>query len=413
MNFIRIFIFLISIIITSAQTGVFKSYHLNGKKSAEISYSDGIYDGTSYWFYENGNLKETKTFSNGKLNGWYRAYYESGLLKEEKYIKEGVTDGIHKLYFGNGALKSVLSYENGILVKRIDFEYDPYYQAPIEDYRAGNQQQIVQKKSDEFLCDVKICPAPLGGMESIYEKLIYPPDAIAYGLEGEVRLLATITKDGNVSETKVLRGIGLGCDEAAENAVKKTRFLPGQNESGPTTSNLTLTIKFKLVDGEPIVKTKPTPTYATERISEPEIGPNVSPAATKISEEPKTEIVEKDVTSKVDPTPQSATLKSSSRNSFECTDVDVCAKPKGGISSILNNFRIPKRVRDNNIKGEVVVLCVVDDKGKVRKTTVLQDLPEGASIAVEVAILDTKFEPGIKNGKPVRSSVTVTVPVDY
>lgn len=413
MNFIRIFIFITSVIITSAQTGVFKSYHLNGKKSAEISYSDGIYDGTSYWYYENGNLKETKTFSNGKLNGWYRAYHESGLLKEEKYINEGVTDGIQKLYFGNGALKSVISYENGILVKRIDFDYDPYYQAPIEDYRAGNQQQLVQKKSEEFLCDVKICPAPLGGMESIYEKLVYPPDAIAYGLEGEVRLLATISKDGNVTETKVLRGIGLGCDEAAEAAVRKTRFLPGQNESGPTTSNLTLSVKFQLVDGEPIVKAKPSPTYAAERISEPEIGPSISAAATKISDEPKTEIDKEDVESKVGSTPKFNSTKNSSKNSFECTDVDICAQPKGGVSSILKNFRIPKRVIDNNIKGEVVILCVVDDKGKVRKTTVLQGLPEGASVAVEVALLDTKFEPGIKNGKPVRSSVTVTVPVEY
>lgn len=407
----------------AGQTGVFKSYHLNGKKSAEISYSDGIYDGTSYWYYPNGNLQEEKTFSNGKINGWCRTFYESGLLKEEKFVENGVIDGIQKRYFANGALKSVMSYENGILVKNIEFDYDPYYKAPIDDYRAGNKQQVESKKTDEFLCDVKICPEPLGGMESIYEKLKYPADAVAYGLEGEVRLLASINKDGNVLETKIIRGIGLGCDEAAIDAVKKTRFLPGQNDSGPTTSNLTLSVKFTLKDGEPVVHKKLSPDYMTERVAEPEIGiASTTKDLDRVQDNEIAETTQKDKKNELtqsSPQPFAPDTKvgklftDNPITYFNCKGYDICAQPAGGINSVLRHFKIPNRVKEKNVQGEVIVVCEVDKDGNVRKTKVQQGLPEGADIAVEVALLDTKFEPAMKDGKPVRSNVTVTVPVRY
>ncbi|KUG26949.1 hypothetical protein ASZ90_003199 [hydrocarbon metagenome] len=398
----------------SAQTGVFKSYHMNCKKSAEISYSNGIYDGISNWYYDNGNLQETKTFANGKLNGWCRSYYESGLLKEEKFVKEGYIDGIVKRYFANGALKEIINYEKGKLVKITTFEYDPYYQAPIEAYRAGNQQKIAQKKSDEFLCDAKICPQPLGGMSSIYEKLIYPPDAKAYGLEGIVRLIVTVDRNGVVTDTKVMKGIGLGCDEAAIEAVRKTRFLPGQNDSGPTTSNLTLNVEFKLEKSEEVAAAREVPKYVQEseqNYSSPTIGhsttritpENPPDQSSQLKEETKIESVISEETR----------VAISPIDNFNCSGVDVCAKPKDGIRAVINNFKIPQRVRDNNVKGNVIILCDVDETGRVTNTTVIKDLSHGAGIAAEVALIRTKFEPAQLNGKPVRSKVTVTVPVNY
>lgn len=397
-----------------AQTGVFKSYHFNGKKSAEISYSNGIYDGISYWYYENGNLKEMKTFANGKLNGWCRSYYESGLLKEEKFVNNGYIEGIVKRYYANGALKEIINYEKGKLIKATNFDYDRYYQAPIEAYRAGNQQQVVQKKADEFLCDAKICPQPLGGMSSIYEKLIYPPDAKAYGLEGIVRLIVTVDKNGSVTDAKVLKGIGLGCDEAAIEAVRKTRFLPGQNDSGPVISNLTINVEFKLEKFEEVVAVKEVPKYVQEseqNYSSPTIGhsttritpENPPDQSSQLKEETKIESVISEETR----------VAISPIDNFNCSGVDVCAKPKDGIRAVINNFKIPKRVRENNVKGNVIVLCDVDETGHVTNTIVVKDLPHGAGLAVEVALLSTKFEPAILNKKPVRSKVSVTVPVDY
>lgn len=406
-----------------AQTGVFKSYYMNGKKSAEISYADGIYDGTSIWYYENGNIKEIKTFSNGKVNGWCKTFYESGLLKEEKFVNDGYINGILKRYYSNGALKEVLTFDKGQQIKAVHFDYDPYYQAPIEAYRAGNQQQVEEKKSDEFLCDVDICPLPLGGKDAIYRNLVYPAEAKAYGLEGEVKIIATVNKDGKVIDAKVIKGIGLGCDEAAIEAVKKTRFLPGQNSGGPTTSNVTFSVEFNLKVEEKVTAAKrELPELSDTQLSyeEPEIGEYTKQTALENSPN-KTEIEKKSKPIKTETKSiKDKTITSSEKapvrnleSYFSCTGYDSCAEPKGGINSVLENFNVPQRVKDNNVKGNVVVLCDVDENGKVRNTTVINGLPYGGGIAVEVALLHTKFEPATKNGKPVRSNVTVTVPVDY
>lgn len=408
----------------SAQTGVFKSYYMNGQKSAEISYSDGIYDGTSIWYYENGNIKEIKTYSNGKVNGWCKTFYESGLLKEEKYVENGYINGILKRYYANGALQAILTYEKGRLVKSTYFDYDPYYQAPIEAYRAGNQQQVVEKKSEEFLCDVEICPLPLGGKDAIYRNLVYPADAKAYGLEGEVKLVATVNKDGKVTEVKVIKGIGLGCDEAAVEAVKKTRFLPGQNADGPTTSNVTFSIEFKLKEEETLAAEGKTLTAASKpqiTYKEPDIGEYTKgEISNEQGIENESETPERIAQKKKDQeqnfeqrTVTGNRLPSKIENYFSCSGYDKCAQPEEGINAVLKNFKIPKRVKENNVKGNVVVLCEVDENGEVRKTTVIKTLPHGCGVAVEVALLATKFKPAIKDGKPVRSTVTVTVPVDY
>lgn len=413
-------VFLILLINLSllAQSGISRTYHLNGNPRTVISYSDGIYDGTSYWYYENGNLKEEKTYSNGKLNGWVRTYYESGLLKEEYFVDNGVLDGSKKEYYDNGALEYIRYYEKGKLLSTKYFKFDPRYEPPIEAYYAGSKQ--TGKKSDnEIMCDVQICAAPVGGMKAVYDKITYPEHAELYGLEGKVIISATVNEKGQVTDANVVKGIGLGCDEEALNAVKNTKFLPGQDENGVVVSNLTITINFELdssskaemssaaLQSGPNTETKEIDPavaqqslqnrdYNTETIEEKEIQDD------KVSNSEYTKPSEKDIDLETE------------RKSFECDlTFDVCAKPLRGIAAILDNFIIPRKVKENNIKGEVIVEAGIDEKGNVKSTNVIKGLPHGCSVAVEVAILDTKFEPATKNGKPVASKVKITVPVDY
>ncbi len=402
---LRFLLIIFTLIISSyAQTGVYKSYDINGEVSAELSYSDGIYDGTSYWYYPNGNLKEEKTYSNGKLNGWVRSYYESGLLQEEKYVKDGMLDGIYRSYYPNGALKAIRHYKDGFLLDNEKFEPDPYYQAPIEAYRDGNRQQRNDKKKEkkEYLCDVDICPEPLGGMESIYEKLVYPAEAKAYGLEGIVTLVAKVNTGGKVIGTRIIKGLDLGCSEAAQNAVEATRFLPGQDKNGTTTANVTLDIEFKLEatdqnqSGENITK------RSTESIPAPKLGVKdsrtINSQDSLFDKNHEKSLNEKEIKSGI---------------KFECDGVDVCAKPKAGISAIFSNLIIPTQVKSNNVKGEVVVECTIGDNGQVTDTEIIKGLPQGANVAVEVALIYTEFEPALIDGKPVKSQLTVTVPIDY
>ncbi|MEE0895802.1 MAG: energy transducer TonB, partial [Bacteroidales bacterium] len=62
-----------------------------------------------------------------------------------------------------------------------------------------------------------------GGMEAMYAYIVknlkYPELAKEKGIEGRVFVSFIIEKDGSISNVKLLRGIGGGCDEAAKEMV--------------------------------------------------------------------------------------------------------------------------------------------------------------------------------------------------
>ncbi|RMD49233.1 MAG: energy transducer TonB, partial [Ignavibacteria bacterium] len=66
------------------------------------------------------------------------------------------------------------------------------------------------------------------------------------GIQGKVYVLAFIDESGSVNDVKVLKGIGGGCDEAAADAIKASKFTPGTNKGKPVKVKLSLVINFKL-----------------------------------------------------------------------------------------------------------------------------------------------------------------------
>ncbi|MBU0559645.1 MAG: TonB family protein [Bacteroidetes bacterium] len=390
-------------IILSAQEGTVKGYYPDGKIKAKLSYVNEILDGTCYYYYHNGNLESEKTFSAGKLNGWVYNFYETGLLMEDYSVQFGIRDGLTKLYYENGGLKEVLSYESGELVKRINIDYDSTYAAPLTAYAKGNKQNSYRKKVDQFICEAEECPQPLGGMEDIMANLVYPEHAKLYGLEGFVTIIATVNELGTVTNTEIVQGLGLGCDEAAIDAVKKTKFLPGANGGRPVTTRVIFKIEFKLGDkikisAGTIVKQQEAPLV---RISELLETPDESSKIGINEIVPHGDLPNEEQPKSVEP---QVPLN------FEC-NVDKCPRPIGGLNAILKNLVVPQRVIRLKLEGEVIVEAEVDKYGLVRDTKVLQKMGHGADEAVEVAILNTQFEPGILNGEIVRTSVIVKVPI--
>ncbi|MCK9282187.1 MAG: TonB family protein [Melioribacteraceae bacterium] len=256
---IRLFL-IISITLSSilfGQNGIIKGNYSDGTSSYAISYINDLLDGTSYWYYPNGNLRYEKNYTKGILNGWIREYYESGLLKEEYFTESGVIEGTNKRYYENGVLKSIIYYSDGILTKSDYFEPDKNFIASSELYQGGNRQlEIAKKKSRELICDAEICPIPIGGLKTIQEKLVYPEHALLYGLEGTVTLIAEIDETGDVISTNVIIQLGLGCDEAAKEAVMKTKFIPGQTNGKSVKSNLTVNLSFQIEQGKKTNKIK-------------------------------------------------------------------------------------------------------------------------------------------------------------
>lgn len=120
----------------------------------------------------------------------------------------------------------------------------------VYDYSIFSTQNLNEPGKDSgqntYFVAVEEMPEPVGGMKSIQEKILYPEIAKRAGIEGKVYVLAFIDENGNVVSAKILKGIGAGCDEAALNAVKETKFTPGKQRGKPVKTQVSIPIMFKL-----------------------------------------------------------------------------------------------------------------------------------------------------------------------
>ncbi len=98
---------------------------------------------------------------------------------------------------------------------------------------------------------VEQMPTYPGGLEALYKfiskKMKYPSQARRMGIDGRVTLSFVIDKDGSITNIKLLRGIGAGCDEEAIRVLKTLpKWSPGKQRGKPVKVQMTLPINFKL-----------------------------------------------------------------------------------------------------------------------------------------------------------------------
>ncbi len=419
-----------------AQDGKIELYYDDGKIKAELNYIQGVLNGFSVWYFHNGNKEKEVYYNDGKIDGTVRYFYENGLIKTEINVTNGVRDGLTKFYYPNGGLKEVKSYEKGVLIKIVEVGYDSTYAPPIEKYLGAVNQIEKRKKKKNFLCGAEQCPEPIGGMEAVQSKLVYPPKALLYGLEGKVILIATVNEKGDVVKVKVVQGLGLGCTQAAIDAVKRTKFLPAVDKGKVVESWVSLTVNFKIPKKNGKVAVNPPnefqiPEY-DELVFEKKLKTKVKKPVlqTKSTSYPeKTEVAKAEIKSQTKESPPVKKVNVSKQSSerkkqvsgsqvalhvkiLSC-DADVCPQPIGGIEAIEKNLEVPRKVYELKLEGNVIVLTTVDKYGNVRDTHVIKRMGHGLDEAAEVAILDTRFKPGKKNGKRVRSNIKILIPYSY
>jgi len=104
------------------------------------------------------------------------------------------------------------------------------------------------KDDDEavFFVAVEETPEPIGGIEAIQSKIIYPEIAKRAGVQGRVFIKAFVDEHGNVVKAETIKGIGAGCDEAAVQAVMQTKFKPGKQRGKAVKVQVSIPIVFKL-----------------------------------------------------------------------------------------------------------------------------------------------------------------------
>jgi protein TonB len=98
---------------------------------------------------------------------------------------------------------------------------------------------------------VESMPEFPGGEKAMYAflsgNMIYPETAKDAGISGKVYITFVVERDGSITDVKVMRGIGGGCDEEAVRVIQKMpKWSPGKQRNIPVRVQFILDIKFTL-----------------------------------------------------------------------------------------------------------------------------------------------------------------------
>ena len=96
---------------------------------------------------------------------------------------------------------------------------------------------------------VEMEPTFPGGLDRFYQflqyNIKYPAEAFKNKIQGKVFVGFVVEKDGSLTDVKVLRGIGSGCDEEAARVIKKSpKWRPGIQNGRPVRVQFVVPISF-------------------------------------------------------------------------------------------------------------------------------------------------------------------------
>ena len=129
-------------------------------------------------------------------------------------------------------------------------EREEYDEEIIEDHEIA----IVEEEdfSNQIIYDiVDEMPVFPGGdhelIRYIEDNLDYPKDAMESGIEGRVFVKIIVEPNGSISNAKIIRGLGYGCDEEAVRVVESMPNWKAGRKNGETVRvNMAVPVNFKL-----------------------------------------------------------------------------------------------------------------------------------------------------------------------
>ena len=209
-------------------------------------------------------------------------------------------------------------------------------------------------------------------MKYVAENIKYPQAAKDKNISGRVFVGFVIEKDGSVSNVKVVRGIGGGCDEEAARVIKEMpKWKPGMQKGKPVRVNYMMPIFCKLDDGQPAKSVK------KEKASNPDMTPDKNGVYQIVEEMPQ----------------------------FPSGETKM-------MEYIAKNINYPQEARDKGIEGRVFIGMVIEKDGSVSNVRVLRGIGGGCDEeAVRVISSMPKWKPGKVGGEPV--PVSYMLPVNF
>ncbi|MFZ1525677.1 MAG: TonB family protein, partial [Saprospiraceae bacterium] len=214
-------------------------------------------------------------------------------------------------------------------------------------------------------------------LEYIYQNLKYPQEARKNNVEGQVVLQFVVEKDGRLNDIKVVRDIGAGCGIAARQVIEnmnamKSRWIPGKQSGKDVRVLYTLPVKFKLE------------------------GSSVSKASATDNDKMMKNF------------PFMVTWK-------ECAGVEnfyerfPCSFKKTS-EFIQTKVNYPEEAVKNKIEGMCQVRAYFDEKGKLIKAEIKEDIGFGCGQeALRVVKLIPEMSPALQDGIPTQGVLQIPV----
>ena len=140
--------------------------------------------------------------------------------------------------------------EDDVEVEDVEINAEVDQNEVIEEYVAPEVEEDEVEEAEIFTV-VEEMPEFPGGMAKLAEYLAknikYPQLARESGIQGRVFINFVVEHDGSVTNVKVMRSLGGGCDEEAMRVVKSMpKWKPGKQRGKPVRVSYNLPVNFKL-----------------------------------------------------------------------------------------------------------------------------------------------------------------------
>lgn len=243
---------------------------------------------------------------------------------------------------------------------------------PIQDVKAEKQEEkifVIVEKMPEFQ----------GGKDAqikfMATNIKYPQEARKAGIQGMVYVTYVVEKDGSITDVRVLRGIGGGCDEEAVRVINTMpNWMPGTQRGEPVCVQFNLPIRF-ILDGDGVSKNKETTVFAYSVV------------------EKTPQLVNEQVFSVVEEMPE-----------FKAQEMTL-------IEFLSTNIKYPAVARKEGIEGTVFVTFIVEKDGSLNDIKLLRGIGGGCDQEAMRVVKLLSFTPGKQKGKEV--AVQYNLPIKF
>lgn len=99
---------------------------------------------------------------------------------------------------------------------------------------------------DGFWCYDEVQPELIGGLAALQAAAVYPEDARAEGVEGQVVVQFLVQADGSITDATILRSPDDRLSAAALDAVRQMTFTPGKQRGRSVRVRFAVPVTFRL-----------------------------------------------------------------------------------------------------------------------------------------------------------------------